>query len=141
MLTASISVTAKESFNPIAMNTKENKKVSAGSIAFMTLVGLVLLVAISNATYEPTEKEKLEAGFSIWDGSHIEFTNYLKEQLRDPDSYEHIETRYGKKGSDSVRIQTTFRAKNGFGGFNIMRAEGIAHVDGKFGRLLSIETE
>lgn len=132
---------ANESFNLTEMSTNPNNKPSAGGIALLIFIALVVVCMVVGASHEPTEQEKLEAGFSPWDGSHIEFTDYIKSTLRDPASYEHIETRYGKKGADSVRIQTTFRAKNGFGGFNIMRAEGTAHVDGKFGRLLSIETE
>lgn len=34
--------------------------------------------------------------------------------LKDPDSYEHIETRY-----DATKAIIKFRAKNGFGGYDV----------------------
>lgn len=60
-------------------------------------------------------KEKIEKSFSGWDGSHIELTKLIKKSMNDPDSYEHVETRYFDMG-DHLVVTTTFRGKNGFGG-------------------------
>jgi hypothetical protein len=45
---------------------------------------------------------------------------YVKENLRDPASYDHIETRISpvsKKGEHVLIMK--YRAKNGFGGMNV----------------------
>jgi uncharacterized lipoprotein NlpE involved in copper resistance len=55
---------------------------------------------------------------SSWDGSHRATVNYIKENLRDPDSYQHIKTSItpaDKEGNHILIMQ--YRAKNGFGGY------------------------
>lgn len=64
-----------------------------------------------------TREERIEEGFSAWDGSHRGLTQLIKQSMDDPESYEHVETVYwdlDKKGHLIVR--TTFRGKNAFGG-------------------------
>ncbi len=46
--------------------------------------------------------------------------------MNDPDSYEHVETRYGDKGTYLI-VTTTFRGKNAFGG--VARNTVTAKVD------------
>lgn len=62
-----------------------------------------------------------EAGFhclSGWDGSHREFVDKVKRNLRDPGSFEHYETRVGPNSNGRHSIAMEFGAKNGFGGMN-----------------------
>lgn len=66
-------------------------------------------------TAEQLRKEKIEHGFSAWDGSHRELERIIKKSTNDPDSYEHVETVYSDKG-DYLIVKTTFRGKNTFGG-------------------------
>lgn len=72
--------------------------------------------------------EERRKGFhclSGWDGSHSEFKHDLKKQMRDPDSFEHIETRVGPindLGRHAVFMK--YRARNGFGGMNVGTAIG-----------------
>jgi hypothetical protein len=57
---------------------------------------------------------------NTWDGSHRGVVNWLKDNLRDPDSYEHIETRItpvNATGEHTLIMQ--YRARNGFGGTNV----------------------
>ena len=59
---------------------------------------------------------------SSWDGSHRQLVRALKLSLRDPDSFEHVETRItpaNAKGEHLLTMQ--YRARNGFGGMNIGR--------------------
>ena len=69
-------------------------------------------------------KEEIEKQFSSWDGAHIGLTRIIKESMNDPDSYEHIETRFADKG-DYILVITQFRGKNAFGGkvVNIIKAK------------------
>lgn len=60
-------------------------------------------------------QKKIEAQFSGWDGSHRELERMIKDSMNDPDSYEHVETRYSDKGT-YIRVFCTFRGKNAFGG-------------------------
>lgn len=55
-----------------------------------------------------------------WNGSHRGVVNWLKDNLRDPDSYEHIETRItpvNTAGEHTLIMQ--YRARNGFGGMTV----------------------
>lgn len=61
-----------------------------------------------------------QAGFhclSSWDGSHRGVENWLKKHLRDPDSYQHVETKISPNKDGQHTLFTTYRAKNGFGGY------------------------
>jgi hypothetical protein len=74
------------------------------------------------------DSEKREKGFhclSAFNGSSYLFNDAIKIRLRDPDSFEHVETRITSVGADGLHtIYTKFRAKNGFGGMNVSNAYG-----------------
>lgn len=53
-----------------------------------------------------------------WDGSCPAVEDYLKKNLKDPKSYEHIETQSANNGDYEV-VVTKYRARNGFGGYTI----------------------
>lgn len=67
------------------------------------------------------EAEERRKGFhclSNWDGSHRGITRYLERNLKDPDSYEHIETRVMPVNDNGLHfLITQYRAKNSFGGY------------------------
>lgn len=60
-------------------------------------------------------KEKISKAFSAWDGSNKNLVASVKEVMNDPESFEHVETRYREQG-DSLFLIMTFRGKNAFGG-------------------------
>lgn len=80
-------------------------------------------------TPEEIRTERIESGFSAWDGSHRALERWIKKNLKDPDSYEHIETRYGDKG-DHLIVNTKYRARNSFGGMTIEQVSATANLDG-----------
>ena len=60
---------------------------------------------------------------SSWDGSHREVVRRVEQRLRDPDSFEHIETRITPVNAEGFHLLfMTFRAQNGFGGMNVGEA-------------------
>lgn len=59
-------------------------------------------------------QEHIQSMFSSIDGSNMAITDYLKQKLDDPDSYEHVETKWVER-QDRLIIYTTFRANNRFG--------------------------
>ena len=59
--------------------------------------------------------ERIKKQFSGWDGSHLNLTKYIKENMNDEDSYKHISTVYYDEG-DGLLVITKFSGKNAFGG-------------------------
>ncbi len=107
--------------------------------SLLLLIGLIVLALGSTdsnssssskpskpKTKEEIRKEKIEEHFSAWDGSHRGLTKLIKKSMNDPDSYDHVETRYSDKG-DHLIVKTTFRGKNAFGG--VVKNWVIAKVD------------
>ena len=100
------------------------------------LLALVLGVATcvgssdtsSSSSSESSEStaEDRRKGFhclSAWDGSQRDVVAQVKAGLRDPNSFEHAETKItpvNEKGYHAVIM--TYRARNGFGGMNAGRA-------------------
>lgn len=75
-------------------------------------------------------KEMLGKQFSAWDGSHIKLARMIKDSMNDPDSYEHVETRYWDM-KDHLIVTTTFRGKNGFGGVVKNTVKAKVSLDGE----------
>ena len=68
--------------------------------------------------------------FSVWDGSHINLTRYIKTQLHDPGSYDHVKTVYAVDGN-GLFLTTTFRATNAFNATVTGRMTAKADRNGK----------
>lgn len=85
------------------------------------------------AYYEPkaNRQEKIIKQFSSWDGSHRQFEIMVKNRLKDPDSYEHDNTKYIDKG-DHIIVVMRYRAKNSFGGYVVETKGGKFSIDGSF---------
>lgn len=68
---------------------------------------------------------------SGWDGSLPALKEAVKVQLRDPDSFEHVDTVIAPKGSDNRHdIMMKYRARNGFGGLNVEHVKGtVSNID------------
>lgn len=60
-------------------------------------------------------KKVIEKQFSAWDGSHNALEKLIKNNMNDPDSYEHVETLYGDYETYLI-VKTTYRGKNVYGG-------------------------
>lgn len=73
------------------------------------------------AKKKAVEADRKRRGFhclNSWDGSHSRVKKYTRDRMRDPKSFEHIETRIApvKKGKHTLIMK--YRAKNGFGGMS-----------------------
>ena len=66
--------------------------------------------------------------FSSWDGSHKTLTEYIKNNMNDAKSYEHVETKYNDNG-DTIYIVTKFRGNNAFGAKVIGVCEATANTE------------
>jgi len=106
------------------MEKKPNPKdVKKGCLILTVLLVVIVSIAAITCESEPetpltkeeVHEQNIQKLFSGWDGSHIKLTEKIKESLNDPKSYEHIETTYRDMDSFLI-INTTFTAKNAFGG-------------------------
>lgn len=81
--------------------------IGAGAVALFSGVGLSTESAPKQSTC-----------FSVWDGSATSLVTAVKRDLREPDSFQHIETRYNDTDPNILKVKMEYRAKNGFGGYN-----------------------
>lgn len=74
---------------------------------------------------------------SNWDGSPLKVVDAVKKTLRDPNSFEHDDTRITPVDqAGHNRVVMKYRAKNGFGGMNIGYA--AATIDNRTCDVLSL---
>jgi hypothetical protein len=59
--------------------------------------------------------EKVKKQFSPYDGHHRNLERFIKDNMHDPDSYDHDDTRYTVY-DDYIIVITSYRGKNAFGG-------------------------
>ncbi len=62
-----------------------------------------------------SRKELVQEQFSKWDGSHSKLVQYIKANMNDADSYEHVETLYIVDSDSSIYVTTKFRGTNALG--------------------------
>ncbi|MZR30238.1 hypothetical protein [Sneathiella litorea] len=95
------------------------------------------------AAQKKEEAEDRRAGFhclSPWDGSHRRVSQQVEEMMREPDSFEHIETRISPVNSNgNHNLVMTYRARNGFGGMSIGKATAIIKNSNCEATILSTE--
>ncbi|MBD3675152.1 MAG: hypothetical protein HUJ26_16670 [Planctomycetaceae bacterium] len=100
---------------------KSHKKSSDNGILkawlFMGGIMIVALLVVTQIEHSPpgppSREEKIEDSFSTYDGSHRELVKMIKDRMNDPDSFEHVETKYWDKG-DHLLIYMKFRGRNSF---------------------------
>ena len=86
------------------------------------------------ATAAASRKQAIEAQFSGWDGSHRRVEAAVKQFMKNPDSYQHVQTKYIDTGSKII-VTTTIRGTNSFGA--VVPSTFVAEVDVN-GNVLSI---
>ncbi len=59
--------------------------------------------------------ESIDNQFSSYDGSHIKLEEYVKNNMQNPDSYQHVSSKY-KVFDDYLHVVLTFRGSNAYGG-------------------------
>ena len=65
----------------------------------------------------------------MWDGSHIQLTEYIKKNMNDPSSFEHVSTEWAYKGKGMV-IREVVRGNNAFGAKILVSYTAVADRDG-----------
>lgn len=76
---------------------------------------------------EIADRQKGLHCLSDWDGSNRSTVRQVKDRMRNPSSFEHVETEIYGNDNGEHGLWMTFRAENGFGGMNVERI--YARVD------------
>lgn len=76
---------------------------------------------------------------SAWSGHSDSFVDAVKAQMRDPDSFEPIETRIGAVDGGKHPVVMKYRARNGFGGMNVAEAAGVIDTETCIATVLLVE--
>ncbi len=119
-------------------------------VLVLVVFGLIWLVCsrIGDTSDETTDRkpsdpiqEKIDAQFSLWDGSHRNLVRLVKQNLYDPDSFEHLETRTmkGSKYPTTYIVRMEYTGTNVFGGR--VRHFVIAEVSVESGTVLQVLNE
>lgn len=94
----------------------------------VTLSILLLPVGIGAAMANPSaetqarmDADRLTGKHCLtYGGQHADFVDFVKRNLRNPDSFEHISTSIEPKDSEGQHaLSMRYRAENGFGGMNV----------------------
>ena len=80
------------------------------------------------------EKDPFSHLFSAWDGSCRPLVAAVKANLKDPGSFEHIQTGFYRV-NDVVRVTMTYRARNSFNGYTVSKVSADVYADGKVANL------
>ena len=82
---------------------------------------------LEQLTQAEAEAEERRSGFhclSGWDGSNRSMVEQVRAVMRNPSSFEHVETAIYPNDKGEHGVWMTFRAENGFGGMNVERRYG-----------------
>ena len=120
------------------------KKLSKGWWIFIGIVATFWIGIFWNnpepepLTVEETKQKLIADQFSPVDGTHYYLEKMVVDNLNDPDSFEHIETRHSVN-EDHMLIQMDYRARNGFNA--LIRKQVVAKADLQTGMILEIVSE
>lgn len=104
-------------------------------LTFIHILGISVVVIILGlyifGEKKPLEKPRSEQVQELFfaDGSNYQLIQQVKKSMNDPDSFEHVDTRYVDNGSGDVIIFMKFRGNNAFGA-KILN-EAVANINPK----------
>ena len=123
------------------------KKLTKHFLSILTICFFIFIAFGSNDEESKTNPDgtpkterqlKVENQFSSWDGSHPGLERLIKESMNDPDSYEHVETRF-RDDDDYIFVITKFRGANAFGGKVVNTVSAKVDFNGNVIEVLSQE--
>ena len=97
-------------------------------------IGLIVLGGIVGSDKTDNRPDWVKQQFSEWDGSHKNLEKFVKSNLKDPKSYEHVSTKY-VMSDNYLTVVMTYRAKNSFGA---VVTEQINAEVGKDGSIIKV---
>lgn len=129
----------------LATHRKKQNRMTLTLLAVIVLPVLAIVIfggsgdssQSSQRTKPVTHQDVIEQQFSGWDGSHKNLTKLIKQNMHDPDSYEHVETRYSEVDANTLYVVTTYRGNNAFGAKVLNKVEAEVSVNGEVLKILS----
>jgi hypothetical protein len=85
---------------------------------------------------EARRKARIKAQFSNWDGSHKNLKEYIKQNLHDRGSFDHVETKYSDNG-DHLIVRMKYRANNKLGAKVLESVTARVSLDGEVEEIIS----
>lgn len=132
-----------------AVKEKQKKAAKSAGIGCLTVVLVFFLIIFLTPKKQPDppaapktkqelRTEKIIGLFSSWDGSLYELNSYIKKNLNDPKSFEHVKTTYSDYGSYLV-VKTVYRGKNAFGALVVNSITAQVDLNGNPVKIISTE--
>lgn len=99
------------------------KDLKTGCMGLIVLFSIIVFWALPDKSQQNNDAlktpavqraERVRKGFNPWNGEPIQLTELIKKAMKNPDSYQHVETIYSEKG-DVLIVHTTYRGTNSFG--------------------------
>ena len=124
---------------------KSNVIANGWKIAYTIIIGIIVLANLGDdketktdtvsetETHESPQKtreERIKSQFNSWNGAHYNLEKYIKANMNDADSYEHVETRYIVQEGNILYVETKFRGNNAFGAKVIQVVKARVDFDG-----------
>jgi hypothetical protein len=78
---------------------------------------------------ERERAEKIKKQFSQWDGSHYNLVELVKKNMHNPDSFEHVSTKYWEY-DDHLIVSMAYRGSNMFGAIIVNRIKVKTTING-----------
>lgn len=104
---------------------------------------IVLLVVVascqSGKNKEPNKPPPEIVSNSGWDGSVYQVEHWLKQSLKDPESFQAIEWGAVTKTESGFMVRCKYRAKNSFGGSIVSSQMFILDATGKVTSVVDIQ--
>ncbi|MNK08397.1 hypothetical protein D3C87_263320 [compost metagenome] len=90
---------------------------------------------IESETVQDGSEKDINKQFSPWDGSHFKLEEYVKNNMKNPDSYEHVSSEY-KARDNYLEVHLTYRGTNSYNA--VVTEKVIAKCDLSTGNVLEI---
>lgn len=103
--------------------SKPGVNAAHGCFGIIALAIVFIVIVAANDDRKPQaektpaelRQDQIIKQFSPFSGEHLSLSRYIKANMKNPDSYEHIKTVYVDNG-DYLTVETLYRGTNGFGG-------------------------
>ena len=93
---------------------KDNKWIALLKLVAIFVSIVFIVNTCSDQDSSTNSTNKIDSHFSKFDGSFIKFREYIKENLNDPSSFEHVETRFTDHEDGTATVWMKYRGKNSF---------------------------
>ena len=115
---------------------RHKQKVSVLWVAVIWgILSYIIFKMVEEPPYIPapkiTHNDPVKGQFSTLDGRHYILTEMTKKHMKDPSSFEHIQTLY-KIEESRVIVYMRFRGKNSFNGYSMETVGASFTKDGRF---------